>query len=220
MIAKPHATRFLCATRHRAPMPPQTPPNTSPLFCYTSGRWLWNEKEQLEARFRRFDISGLQQAASHAVGASQCISLEKIGEGNYNKVYRLVMEDGQSVIAKIPHPNAGPPMLTTASEVATMEFARTILDIPVPKVLAWSATDQNPVHAEYIIMEEAKGSRLHDVWQDLPLRAKRNIINEIVDMERKLLSVSFNKYAVPILMSISESTMTNTHRQNRVVVFH
>ncbi|RMZ81401.1 hypothetical protein DV738_g2281, partial [Chaetothyriales sp. CBS 135597] len=127
------------------------------------------------------------------MGARRCTSLEKIGEGNFNKAYRLVMDDGRSVIAKIPHPNAGPPTLTTASEVATMEFASTILNIPVPKVLAWSATDKNPVNAEYIIMEEAKGSQLHDVWQNLQLRSKVDVIHEIVDIERKLLSVTFNR---------------------------
>jgi len=170
---------------------PQTDMN--PLFCYTSGRWLWNEREQLEARYRRFDVPSLQQAACQAVGADKCISFEKIGEGNYNKAYRLEMEDGQKVIAKVSHPNAGPRVLTTASEVATMEFARSILNIPVPQVLAWSATDQNPVQAEYIIMEEAKGSQLHEVWQDLSLRSKSDIIREFVDIERKLLSVSFEK---------------------------
>jgi hypothetical protein len=65
------------------------------------------------------------------------------------------MEDGQKVIAKVPHPNAGPLVLTTALEVATMGFARTISDISVLKVLAWSATDLTPVQAEYIIKEEA-----------------------------------------------------------------
>ncbi|KAI4667376.1 uncharacterized protein J4E79_002062 [Alternaria viburni] len=150
--------------------------DTNPLFCYTSGRWLWNEREQLEARYRRFDVSSLQQAACQAVGASKCISFKKIGEGNYNKAYRLQMEDGQKIIAKVPHPNAVPRGHTTASEVATMEFARTVLNLPVPRVLAWSATDQNPVQAEYIIMEEASGSQLHEVWQDLPLRRKCDII--------------------------------------------
>lgn len=104
------------------------------------------------------------------------------------------MEDGKRVIAKIPHPNAGPRVLTTASEVATMEFARNILEIPVPRVLAWSATDQNPVQSEYIIMEEASGHQLHEVWPQLPLRKRCDIIREIVDVEAKLLSVSFEKY--------------------------
>jgi hypothetical protein len=139
-------------------------------------------------------VPNLQQAACQAVRAKKCISFKKIGEGNYNKAYRLEMEDGQKIIAKVPHPNAGPRVLATASEVATMEFARTILNIPVPRVLAWSATDQNPVQAEYIIMEEARGAPLHDVWQDLPLRKKSDIIREFVDVEGKLLSVSFEKY--------------------------
>ncbi|KAB2098839.1 hypothetical protein AG0111_0g12958 [Alternaria gaisen] len=102
----------------------------NPLFCYTNGRWLWNEREQLEARYRRFDVSGLEQAACQAVGAHKCISLNKIGEGNYNKAFRLEMDDGQKVIAKVPHPNAGPPKLTTASEVAIMDFVLTVLNIP------------------------------------------------------------------------------------------
>jgi hypothetical protein len=73
-----------------------------------------------------------------------------------------------------------------------MEFARAILNIPAPRILAWSATDQNPVQAEYIIMEEAGGSQLHEVWQDLSLQKKVDIIREFVDVERKLLPVSFD----------------------------
>ena len=192
-IAKRHYLRLLHTLEGSRAMPSHRQIDANPLFCYTSGRWLWNEREQLEARYRRFDVSSLQQAACQAVGASKCISFKKIGEGNYNKAYRLQIEDGQKIIAKVPHPNAGPRGHTTASEVATMELARTVLNLPVPRVLAWSATDQNPVQAEYIIMEEASGSQLHEVWQDLSLRRKCDIIREFVDIERKLLSVSFEK---------------------------
>ena len=48
----------------------------------------------------------------------------KLGEGNYNKVFWLSMDDGSVAIARIPNPNAGPPVYTTASEVATMDFVR------------------------------------------------------------------------------------------------
>ncbi|KAL6704899.1 Phosphotransferase enzyme [Coniothyrium glycines] len=163
------------------------------LFQYTSGRWLWNEREHLEARQRWFSVPNLQQVACRATGAETCILVEKIGEGNYNKAYRLEMDNGQKIIAKVPHPNAGPPVLTTSSEVATMEFVRSVLNIPVPRVLAWSATDKNPVQAEYIIMEEARGSQLHKVWQDLPLRTKADVVSEFVEIEKRLLSVSFDR---------------------------
>lgn len=169
------------------------PTENEQLFSCTSGRWLWNEKQQLDARYRHFNISSLKNLACEVIGSTGSISLEKIGEGNYNKAFRLVMPNSRNLIVKIPNPNAGPASYTTASEVATMEFGRIVLNLPVPKVLAWSAMSQNPVESEYIIMEEAKGSQLHTVWPELELRAKRDIIHQIVDIEKKMLSVSFDK---------------------------
>ena len=189
-----NSKRSFCAIKNTTSTLSLSSMASDPLFKYTSGRWLWNEEEQLKARYRWFNVLNLQEAACEAVGASQCLSLEKIGEGNSNKAYRLTLDNGRKVIAKIPHPNAGPRQLTTASEVATMEYARTILALPVPKVFAWSATDQNPIEAEYIIMEEAQGSQLDEVWQDLNIRSKHDIISDIVDIESKLLSISFDKY--------------------------
>lgn len=46
----------------------------------------------------------------------------KLGEGNYNRVFRLTMDNALVVIARIPFPNAGPSWYTTASEVATMDL--------------------------------------------------------------------------------------------------
>ena len=74
-----------------------------------------------------------------------------------------------------------------------MEFARTVLSLPVPRVLAWDGTDRIAIGTKFIIMEEAKGSQLHDAWKDLSLRAKLDIIPKIVDVERKMLSISFDR---------------------------
>jgi len=72
-----------------------------------------------------------KRATGSALSPFQCAS-------TFNMAYRLVVDDRRQVMAKIPHPSAEPPRLTTASEVATMAFARPILDLPVPKVLASS----------------------------------------------------------------------------------
>ena len=101
------------------------PPESSheDFFHYTSGRWLWNEEQQLRDRYRVFDPVALQRVAAESVGSNRCgVSMQKLAEGGYNKVFRLVMDDGKAVIARIPNPNAGPRFYTTASEVATMEF--------------------------------------------------------------------------------------------------
>ncbi|KAI0509745.1 hypothetical protein F5B22DRAFT_648767 [Xylaria bambusicola] len=46
----------------------------------------------------------------------------KLAEGGFNKVFRLVMDNGSAVIARIPMPNTGSSRWSTASEVVTMNF--------------------------------------------------------------------------------------------------
>lgn len=89
---------------------------------FTSGRWLWNEKQQLACRHVTFDLSALPQLAASAVGSQSCTHVLKISEGQHSKVFRLTMDDGREIIAKLPNPNAGRPHFTTASEVAAMDF--------------------------------------------------------------------------------------------------
>jgi hypothetical protein len=92
------------------------------LHRFTSGRWLWGEREQLAARYLKFDMKKLFRLAASAIGSESCVQIEKISEGQYNKVFLLTMNDGREVIAKLPNPNAGRPHFTTASEVATINF--------------------------------------------------------------------------------------------------
>ena len=68
----------------------------------------------------------------------------------------------KDVIARIPFPNAGPRNLFTKSEVATMDFVRSRLGAPVPKVLAWDASPDNNVGCDYIIVEKCEGPALYD----------------------------------------------------------
>jgi hypothetical protein len=109
----------------------------------------------------------------------------KYPEGTFNKVYLMTLDTGCEIIARIPNPNAGPPDLVTASEVATMTFARERLDIPVPKVLGWNASSLNDVKCQYILMEKARGVPLYSVWSDMPLRVKLAIVRSLVGVEGK-----------------------------------
>lgn len=99
-------------------------PEYEDFFRYTSGRWVWDEEQQLKDRYRLFDVDKLKDICAKSVGSDSCTSMIKLTEGGYNKVFRLVMNDEKSVIARIPNPNSGPPFYTTASEVATMELVR------------------------------------------------------------------------------------------------
>nr|POE94352.1 hypothetical protein CFP56_16592 [Quercus suber] len=91
-------------------------------YSYTSGRWLWAEEERLQERYKRFNVPGLKLLAAKASGAQSCVSIVKLAEGGFNKVFRLVMDNGSVVIARIPNPNVGLTLKVVASEVATMDF--------------------------------------------------------------------------------------------------
>lgn len=97
-------------------------PEHEDFFRYTSGRWLWDEERQLRERYRFFNVKELQTISAKCVGSDSCVSMVKLAEGGFNKVFRLIMDDGKVVIVRIPNPNAGPAFYTTASEVATMEL--------------------------------------------------------------------------------------------------
>ncbi|KAI1940371.1 hypothetical protein LOZ66_001963 [Ophidiomyces ophidiicola] len=111
-----------------------------------------------------------------------------MAEGGFNKVFLLTMENGNEVVARIPTPIAGPPFYTTASEVATMDFLRTILNIPIPQVFAHCSTTDNPVGAEYVIMERIRGESLASRWLTLSTNEIKGVMNQIAKMEERLFS--------------------------------
>jgi hypothetical protein len=74
-------------------------------------------------------------------------------------------------------------------------WARNILDIPVPKVLAWcSRARENPVGAEFIIMEEVPGVELEQVWPDMSIQDRFTVVKSIAGFQKAWTSVAFTKY--------------------------
>ncbi|PGH29552.1 hypothetical protein GX50_07694 [[Emmonsia] crescens] len=170
-------------------------PNNSELCEYTRARFLLGEVEQMAKRRIQFNMHELASTAAKAVGATRCLDIQKCPDGLYNKAFMLSMDTGKQVIAKIPNPNAGRPYYTTASEVATMDFARTVLETPVPQVYAWNASandSNNSVGAEFIIMERVSGVPLSDIWWDLQPNQKLKVFAQVVRYMKRWTSVSFN----------------------------
>ncbi|KAL8994544.1 MAG: hypothetical protein Q9169_005508 [Polycauliona sp. 2 TL-2023] len=163
-------------------------------FRYTAGRFLFEEKSQMASRYVKFDMNALVNIAARSVASKSCVEVRKLPEGQYNKGFLLTMDDGKRVIAKVPNPNAGRPHYTTASEVATMDFTKNVLKIPVPELYAWnSRAEKSPVGAGFIIMEEARGVPLSYKWPALRGEDKLGVIKSIVGIESLLASTSFRE---------------------------
>ncbi|OBZ65402.1 Altered inheritance of mitochondria protein 9, mitochondrial [Grifola frondosa] len=164
-------------------------------FGYTSGRWLFNEPEQLSVRHVTFDVAELKRVAAQAVGAGCCTRMKKTHEGSFNKIFALEFDNNAELIAKIPTALI-PPFYTTASEVATMDYARTILGLPVPRVLAWNArpdTNVNPVGAEYILMEKIRGDPLYTRWDGIRGNDMRTVVEQVINMEQRFVWHRFSQ---------------------------
>lgn len=68
-----------------------------------------------------------------------------------------------------------------------------ILDIPVPKVLTYCDTADNPVESEYIIMEEARGTQLSEVWDSMDLKDQLAIVTDLVTIDQKFLCTKLSR---------------------------
>lgn len=92
------------------------------LFRYTNGHFLIDEKLQFGRRYVKFDLDRLCDiAASVGDSRSPISAVEKL-EGGFSKALLMRRENGTELIAKLPCPNAGPALYTTASEVAVMQY--------------------------------------------------------------------------------------------------
>ncbi|CAL1693835.1 unnamed protein product [Somion occarium] len=163
-------------------------------FRYTSGRWLYNEKEQLAIRYVRFNVDALKKVAAEAVGASYCTDIRKTHEGAFNKIFMLRFDNNAELVAKIPTPLVSPPHLCTASEVATMDYVRNVMGLPVPKVFGWcSRAETTDVGAEYILMEKIDGVCLQDCWQAMNADEAKAAINDVVDAQCHFAHTRFSQ---------------------------
>ncbi|KAI4263399.1 MAG: hypothetical protein L6R42_001448 [Xanthoria sp. 1 TBL-2021] len=163
------------------------------LFDYTNGRFLNDEKHQLSKRRVEFNLSNLCNEAVSVANGSPVRKIEKM-EGGFSKALVITMENGKEVVAKLPCPNAGRAMYSTASEAAVLQYVSTRTQVPVPKLLAWNADATNPVGAEYIIMEKAPGVQLFTVWDDLSATDRIKLIKSLTQLEHQLAIIQFPAY--------------------------
>lgn len=99
--------------------------DTNP-YTYTSGHWLHRDREQRDARYIGFDFDQLRKKVIGLCrGANKVTSCHK-HEGGFNRVFVFTLDHTQRVVARLPTPIAGPPELTTNSEVATIEYRESI----------------------------------------------------------------------------------------------
>lgn len=182
-------------------------------YAYSSGRWLCWDKSERESRYIQFNFSALcKRAIALCPGAKSIASYEK-KEGGYNRVFIFTMDNTRRVVARLPTRLSGPPGLTTNSEVATIKYCRfqpsvvqlcsrsrlcasvqSETTIPIPNILEWKDFSTNDVGSEYIIMEHAKGTQLHQIWPAMSLKQQVACTGAIVRNIKQMAAINFHTY--------------------------
>ncbi|KAJ5442947.1 hypothetical protein N7445_004698 [Penicillium cf. griseofulvum] len=157
-----------------------------PSLIHQSTSIPFNETDRLNERYVKFRPTELQRIAGEVVQQDYCPDSTKFAEGGFNKVFLLRANNGREEIARIPTPIAGPPHYTTASEVATRNFLRSVLKLPVPEVLL--------IQQHRTILSEqkrVKGESLSSRWLSLTTDETKDIMKQIADIERKIFDFHF-----------------------------
>ena len=118
------------------------------------------------------------------------VSITKLAEGGFNRVLQITFNDGYEVLARLPYKTTVPKHYTVASEAATLTLLRAH-GVPVPKVLAYSPDQTNAVGTEYILLERLEGTPLSDRWFSMDTKSRVKIMRQIVDVERRFMSIHF-----------------------------
>jgi hypothetical protein len=151
-----------------------------------------NDALRHEERRRVFNVNGLSRLAAESVDRSpdDIVSFEKLAEGGFNRTFLITMRDDFQLVARIPYPVTVPKSYAVASEVATMDFLRSS-GLPIPNVYGYSPTSDNVAETEYIFMEFVDGTKLSDIWFDLREREIESVVRQLVQLEAKMMLVSF-----------------------------
>ncbi|KAF2494282.1 hypothetical protein BU16DRAFT_69691 [Lophium mytilinum] len=146
------------------------------------------------------------------------IRVVKESEGSYHKVWILEHFAGQKVAIKVPaigHAARWMPVdaVNLRSEALTMEYIRLKTKCPVPKVLNFDCTFDNPIGCPYIMMENVEGISAYDAWfpeeeGELPLEEVReNILTSLAGAMAELRHLEFDKIGMLYFDDLNNPTV-------------
>lgn len=161
-------------------------------------------------RYIAFNFDALCARILELCPAAGSISnCEKI-EGGFNRVFIFTLSNSKRIVARLPFTIAGPPKLTTSSEVATIKYCelgpcslrifwamtdsctvQSKTSVPIPMILDWSNEPSNSIGSEYIIMEHAEGVQLHQKWVQMAGDERVRCIDTIYRKLKEVVDLKF-----------------------------
>lgn len=106
---------------------------------------------------------------------SSTVKVTFLAQGAFNKIYDVKI-DNEVFIMRVTLPVD--PYYKTMSEVSTMDWISRTTNIPVPRVITYQSSQENPIGFEWIIMTKMSGRPLEETWRSLSFPAKTRLVGE------------------------------------------
>ncbi|KAM6500814.1 Protein kinase-like domain containing protein [Amanita muscaria] len=134
------------------------------------------------------DLTALSDLVHTRIGQT-ITSCQKVTRGTYNEIYMLNTEDGRKLIARLCRSPRN--LAALRSEVATMTLVRLRTSIPVPVVHFFEDSPSNDVGVQFLVMDYVEGVNLYQIWDDLTMEHKKNVLTQIAWVLGQLANMEF-----------------------------
>ncbi|KAK5257283.1 hypothetical protein LTR16_001088 [Cryomyces antarcticus] len=107
------------------------------------------------------NVNGLASVAASVLGKLRCNFAKVLGTGMHSKVFVLTFSDGTGILARVRYDNSDVDTEAMQSEIATIAFLRKYQPkIPVPEIVYWDATYNNPAGQPFTLLTRLPGTRV------------------------------------------------------------
>ncbi|KAE8316483.1 phosphotransferase enzyme family-domain-containing protein [Aspergillus transmontanensis] len=106
---------------------------------------------------------------------SSTVQVTFLAQGALNKIYDVKIVN-EVFVMRVSLPVD--PYYKTMSEVSTVDWISRTTNIPVPLVITYQSSRDNPIGFEWIIMMKMPGRPLKELWRSLSFSAKTSLVGE------------------------------------------
>jgi hypothetical protein len=144
-----------------------------------------------EAPPLNLNYEALKHLVDHFLPGSHgaCIDITAMRRGGFHEIRVLHFDDGWSCIARFTREYES--LEKTESELATIEYVRKNTTIPVPEIYFVNYNENHVVGAAFVLMERMDGGPLGDIWDDLPLEHKLDVMRQLANVTGQLSEQKF-----------------------------
>ncbi|KAH6669529.1 hypothetical protein B0J14DRAFT_598897 [Halenospora varia] len=129
------------------------------------------------------------------LGYGEPKEIERMTGGSYNRITGLHVPSNpvSELILRVPRMLDDDQANDLKDQVAVLLFLSPQDSLHVPKVVSYDATTDNCISNMFVVQERIQGSAIADVFYELPLAEKLQIVGIVAELLIKLEDVAFDK---------------------------